>query len=163
MGTKGGEEKGETRITNTADLVLKADCPVLVIPENTRTFAIKNIALALGRNGIDDSFALGVLHDIARKFDAAIHILTISDEDSDAIIEDTNQRTLEYYFETLDYQYVFPKNVDIELGISDYVKEKSIDMLAILPRNHAKKSKPSEGSLTRLLTLHTQVPLLTID
>ncbi|MDN5217006.1 universal stress protein [Fulvivirgaceae bacterium BMA12] len=163
MGTKGAEEKDETAITNTAELVLKADCPVLVIPENTKTFAIKNIALALGKNSIDDSFALGVLHDIARTFDAAIHILTISDENSDTLVEDANQRTLEYYFETLDYQYAFPKNTDIEQGISDYVKEKSIDMLAILPRNHAKKSKPSEGRLTKLLTLHTEVPLLTID
>ena len=55
------------------------------------------------------------------------------------------------------------KNTDIEKGIFDYVREKNIDMLAILPRNHAKKSKPSEGRLTRLLTLHTEVPLLTID
>ena len=70
---------------------------------------------------------------------------------------------LEYYFETLDYQYAFPQSTDIEKGIFDYVKKNNIDMLAILPRNHAKKIKPSEGRLTELLTLHTELPLLTID
>ena len=77
--------------------------------------------------------------------------------------ENKNDSILEYYLETLHYHHVFPKNTDIEKGIFEYVKEKNIDMLAILPRNHAKKSKPSEGRLTRLLTLHTEVPLLTID
>ena len=163
MGTKGSPQEEDIAISRTSDLVLEADCAVLVVPENTNTFAVKNIALALGKNEIDDSFALGTLHDVARKFGAKVHILTISNEEGGMIAEDKNESILEYYLETLHYHYAFPKNTDIEKGIFDYVREKNIDMLAILPRNHAKKSKPSEGRLTRLLTLHTEVPLLTID
>lgn len=163
MGTKGSVEDEPVAISNTSELVLEADCAVLVVPERTDTFAVKNIALALGKNEIDDSFALGTLHDVARKFGAKVHILTISNEEGGIVTEDKNESILEYYLETLHYQYAFPKNTDIEEGIFEYVKEKDIDMLAILPRNHAKKSKPSEGRLTRLLTLHTEVPLLTID
>ena len=154
----------ESAVTTTSELVLKADCPVLVIPENARSLSIKRIALALGKNEIDDSFALGILHNIARSFGADVHVLTIdNDSAGDANVEDKNKRILEYYLETLDYNYAFPKNSDIEQGITDYVNEKKIDMLAILPRNHAKKSKPSEGRLTKLLTLHTDIPLLSID
>ncbi len=160
IGTKGAS--GEEVHTNTSRIVTEVDCPVLVIPQQNDGFALKNIALALGRNEIDDTFSLSVLHNIARKFGAKVHILTISREDDSNSI-DKNESVLEYYLETLDYQYSFPKNTDIEKGIFDYVKEKSIDMLAILPRNHAKKSKPSEGRLTKLLTLHTELPLLTID
>lgn len=163
MGTKGASEEGEPAISRTSELVLEADCAVLVVPENTGTFTVQNIALALGKNEIDDSFALGTLHDVARKFGAKVHILTINNEEGAMVTEDKNESILEYYLETLHYHHVFPKNTDIEKGIFDYVREKNIDMLAILPRNHAKKSKPSEGRLTRLLTLHTEVPLLTID
>lgn len=163
VGTKGSTEEEAAAATNTSRLVLEADCPVLVIPERDKTFAVKNIALALGKNDIDDSFALGVLHDIARKFDAGVHILTITNEEDEIVTEDKNETILEYYLETLDYQHAFPRNSDIEEGISAYIREKNIDMLAILPRNHAKKSKPSEGRLTKLLTMHTQVPLLAID
>ena len=160
VGTKGGHLDGGE--TNTSRLVLEADCPVLVIPEENTTFKINSIALALGKNEIDDTYSLGVLHDIARKFGAKIHILTINNDESDEI-EDKNESALEYYLETLDYQYSFPRNSDIEIGIFDYVKNKNIDLLAILPRNHAKKSTPSEGRLTELLTMHTEIPLLAID
>ena len=163
MGTKGAADGEVMGISNTSDLVLEADCAVLVVPENTSDFVVRNIALALGKNEIDDSFALGVLHDVARKFGAKVHILTINNEEGEMKTENKNDSILEYYLETLHYHHVFPKNTDIEKGIFEYVKEKNIDMLAILPRNHAKKSKPSEGRLTRLLTLHTEVPLLTID
>lgn len=163
IGTKGANPSEDATVTNTSRLVIEADCPVLVVPQFDRPFAVKNIALALGRNEIDDSFALSILHDIARKFDAGIHVLTIDNEKDSTLAKDKNDAILEYYLETLNFQHAFPKNADIEEGIAAYIKDNHIDMLAILPRNHAKKSNPSEGRLTRLLTLHTEVPLLAID
>jgi hypothetical protein len=77
--------------------------------------------------------------------------------------EDENEEVLEYYLDSLLYFHAFPQNSDIELGITNYVDQNDIDLLAIIPRNHAKQAKPSEGRLTKLLTLHTKVPLLTID
>ena len=71
--------------------------------------------------------------------------------------------TLEYYLETLDYRHAFPQNTDIEQGIANYIREHDINLLAILPRNHAQKTEPSEGRLTKLLTLRTEIPLLAID
>lgn len=156
-----GSDKIET--SKTSELVIEADCPVLVIPKKTDSFSIKNIALALDENDIDDSYVLGILHDIARSFDADIHVITISKEGNGVIKEDTNESILEYYLETLDYRHVFPKNSDIEKGIENYVNDKNIDMLVTLPRNHAKKSTPSKGRLTKLLALHTKVPLLALD
>lgn len=164
MGTKGSKEEEEVAVTNTSNLVRDADCPVLVVPVDCPPFSIKNVALALGKGEIDDSFTLGVLHNIARNFGAKVHILTIENEETNELKGvDKNDSILEYYLETLDYRHIFPKNSDVEKGINDYVKEKEIDLLAILPRNHSKKSKPSEGRLTKLLTLHAEIPILTID
>ena len=163
MGTKGSTEEESEASTLTADLVLEANCPVLVVPPKQQPFSIKNIALALGNQEIDNSLALGVLYDIARAFDARVHILSILKDDQEPVLNPKNQRVLEYYLETLDYHHAFPHNSDIEEGIAEYVMEKDINMLAILPRNHATKSDPSEGRLTKLLTMHAQIPLLTID
>jgi len=161
MGTGGAQQ--ENVDTNTSKLVLEADCPVLVIPNNLKRFSLKNIALALGETVIDNSDGLQVLHDIARGFDAKVHVLTIIKDGSGPVLKAENQQVLEYYLESLLYFHSFPKNTDIELGISEYIEQREIDMLAILPRNHTKSTKPSEGRLTQLLTLHTKVPLLTID
>ena len=158
----GGSLDDDTQ-TNASKLVLQADCPVLVVPENSENFSMKNIALALGQNPIDNSGGFQVLHDIARANNATVHILTIQRDGQTISIENKNQEVLEYYLESLLYFHAFPKNSDIEIGISDYIREKNIDMLAIIPRNHVKNAAPSEGRLTKLLTLHAEVPLLTID
>ena len=161
MGTHGSDD--EDNETNTSRLVLQADCPVLVIPTKIRSFKLKNIALALGENTIDNMGGLKALHDIARSFDATVHILTVNRNGGSPSVKEENQEILEYYLDSLLYFHAFPQNADIELGISEYIKEQSIDMLAILPRNHTKSTKPSEGRLTKLLTLHAEVPLLTVD
>lgn len=161
MGTAGSMDENEG--TNTSKLVLEVDCPVLVIPESAKAFAVKNIALALGEHPIDNSGGLQVLHDIARAFNSKVHVLTINRDGANSKMVSENQDILDYFLESLLYFHAFPQNSDIEKGISDYVTENDIDMLAILPRNHAQKTTPSEGRLTKLLTMHTQVPLLTID
>lgn len=163
MGTDGSdnETKADSR---TARLVLEADCPVLVIPAETPAFRVKQIALALDENDIDDESSLGVVHDFARWFGAKVHLLTInSSRGPSPAVDASTESTLEYYLQTLDYRHVFPENTDIVKGIEDYIRENDIDLLAILPRNHAQKTQPSEGRLTKLLALHSPIPLLAID
>ncbi|MEM6379986.1 MAG: universal stress protein [Bacteroidota bacterium] len=161
MGTKGAIDGNE--VTNTARLVLDVDAPVLVIPESSNSYNIKNIALALDSKSIDDSSALNALHAIARSHDARIHVLTINNEDEPLKEDSSTEGVLDYYLETLDFHHSFPKNVDIEKGIEKYVQKHHIDMLAILPRTHSTKMPPSEGRLTKLLTMHSKIPLLALD
>ena len=161
MGTKGSIQESE--VTNTSKFVLDVDAPVLVVPETVPSFEFKNIALALGKEAIDDSLALNALHAIARQHGAKIHVLTISDDNEPLKEDETTEGVLEYYLETLDFHHAFPKNTDIEEGIAEYIKQHHIDLLAILPRNHAKKTKPSEGRLTELLTMHSKIPVLALD
>ena len=164
MGTDGSDEEEDQADSRTARLVLEADCPVLVVPPEAQDFRMKQIALALDQNDIDDERSLGVVHDLARWFGAKIHLLTIRPKSGLSPGRDQEiESLLEYYLETLDYRHAFPESIDIEQGITDYVREHNIDLLAILPHNHAQKTRPSEGRLTKLLTLHTQIPLLTID
>jgi len=164
MGTL-GDVSIEAHITNTAKLVLEADCPVITVPYGSELDVPKEIALVLGKEEIENPQVLGLLLHIARTFNAKVHVLTIYKEsiyEENAIVE-TNENTLEYYLEHFYEEHCFEKNQDIEKGIMDYLEEKNIDLLAILPRNHAQKTKPSEGRLTKLLTLHSTVPVLTLD
>ncbi len=162
MGTSGAP--GEEMQSNTIDLLKAADCSVLVVPEKNKGFVLKNIALAIDKQEIDDPTSLGILHDFARWYNAKVHLLTIDqDVEPHEIILGENERTLEYYMGNLDYSRSFPRNTDIEQGLNDYVRDKSIDVLAILPKHHAKKTPPSEGKLTKILAGHSDVPLLIID
>lgn len=165
MGTAGNKQ-GKEDHSNTSDLVLKADCPVIVIPGPYEEFVISKIALILGPGQIEDATMLGILLDFSRRFNAQVHVLTIykKEEDvKDTPEEEYNEQMLEYYLDTFYVTHAYKESQDLEVGIFDYVEEKEINVLAILPGNHSKKHKPSEGRLTKLLTLKTRIPLLTID
>ncbi|MEN1785137.1 MAG: universal stress protein [Bacteroidota bacterium] len=164
MGTMGDQSIAEHR-TNTSKLVLEADCPIITVPFGTDIAMPKHIALVLGKEEIEHPDIIELLLQIARTFNAKVHVLTIYKESiyEEKVVVDANEDTLAYYLEHFYAEHVFKKNEDIEEGILDYIKEKDIDLLTILPRNHAQKTKPSEGRLTELLTLHASVPVLTLD
>lgn len=162
IGTSGQADQNQS--SNTASLVAYVDCPVWVIPENAKNFQLNNIALALDEKELDNASDLGLFHDIAKWYNAKVHLLKVDPEDSNR--EKLNLRkeyTLAYYLDNLDYHYSFPKNSNIEEGINDYIYKNNIDALAIIPRLHAKNSTPSKGALTKALVSHSKFPILVID
>ncbi|MDT0687409.1 universal stress protein [Autumnicola psychrophila] len=166
MGTKGAEI-GEVGIaTRTSKFVKEANLPVLVIPEKARNFQLKKIILTLGREKIADKDALYTLLDVSRRFGAEVHILTINkDKTSIGYSEEdeSNENTLQYFLEMFYSHRSFLENEDIEKGIMEYLDTHEADMLAIMPNTHLENGNASEGELTRILTLHTQTPLLVLD
>ena len=164
MGTL-GDSSVEAYATHASTLVLHADCPVITVPFKTSTDVPKEIALVLGKEEIERPEVLALLLHIVRSFNARVHVLTIYKESiyAERAIVEGNEASLEYYLEHFYEEHTFEKNEDIEQGILNYIEEKGIDLLTILPRNHARKTKPSEGRLTKLLTLHSSVPVLTLD
>ncbi|NER15890.1 universal stress protein [Spongiivirga citrea] len=163
MGTKGTSDS-DTAESNTSKLVLAADCPVIVVPKHIKTNSISKIALAIGAEPIDEPSSLNVLLDVSRRFGAQVHVLSIDNDSTNfSAIDEKTENTLEYYLESFYTKHAFPESSDILQGIFDYVNKNQIDLLAILPRNHIKKGEASKGKLTKLLTLHSQVPVLAID
>jgi len=163
MGTSGDEDEEES---NTSHLVLKADCPVLVIPKVYSEFKMKNVVLVLGTNEIEDNKTLATLLDVARRFNAKVHVITIKNKPMEygySEIDEKNESKIQYYLENFYSEHTFIENPDIVEGIMDYSKHHDIDAIVILPRNHSTKSAPSEGQLTEILTLKSEIPVLAID
>ena len=163
-GKSGGPKIDEEGNTNTQELVRNADCPVLVVPKSIDTFEINIITLALDKSTIEDPEVLSTLLVIARRHEAEIHVLTIFEEgDQSYLREHENENILKYYFENF---YTHSSSIvsnSIAQSIVDYDHKNSIDLLAILPHNHAKNRPPSKGRLTQFLTKRTDIPLLIID
>ncbi|MEM9868404.1 MAG: universal stress protein [Bacteroidota bacterium] len=164
MGTMGDKTTDEA-ITHTSKLVLEANCPVLSVPYGCEIAQPKQIALLVGKEEIEDKEVLQMLLTIARTFDTKVHVLTIYKESvyAEEAMVDRTEHLLEYYLEHFYMEHSFNKNEDIEQGILNYINAKNIDVLAILPRNHSVAGTPSEGRLTKLLTLHSEIPVLTLD
>lgn len=166
MGTLGTLGAKDDDTTNTSTLVLEANCPVLAVPYSFENNKIQNIGLVLGKEEIEDTQVLGKLLEVARKFNAKVHVITIENKPGTygySKVDEKNENAIQYYLESFYSEHVFIKNPDIVKGILTYATEKNIDMIAILPRNHSSNSQSSEGELTHMLTLHSQIPVLAID
>lgn len=166
MGTSEVQENEVKLISNTSKFVEKIDCPVLVVPETFDEFRIKNIALVLGKEEIDDREALKTLLEVSRKFNAKVHVLTIKNTAETygySKADQTNENLLEYYLEHFYSEHTFIENSDVVKGILSHAMKNDMDLIAILPRNHAKRSSPSEGRLTEMLTLNSKIPILAIE
>ncbi|NNE77919.1 MAG: universal stress protein [Pricia sp.] len=166
MGTFGTLGIEDEEPTNTSKLVLEVDCSVLVVPYGLEKFRMKHIALVLGKEEIDDTKVLGTLLNVARKFNAKVHVITIENKPESygySEADEKNENTMQYYLENFYFEHVFIENPDVVEGIMNYASDKEIDLITILPRNHTKNSEPSEGQLTQILTLHSEVPVLAID
>lgn len=161
IGTSGSDD-GEN--TNTAELIRRADCSVIVVPKSNKKFRLKRIAVSLDKEKIDDAQVLNFLLDTTRKFASKVYAVTVLDEETNySDVDESNEKLLQYYLEKFYSHHSFLKSSDIEKGIFKYTKDNKIDLLTILPRHHSRKHTPSEGKLVNALVKHAQVPLLILD
>lgn len=166
MGTFGAFDDEDSKPTNTSNLVREVNRPVLVVPYSVEEFKMKNIALVLGKEEIEDTKALDTLLRVARRFNAQVHVLTIQNKPGVygySEIDEKNENAIQYYLENFYADRMFIENPDVVEGILNYAVDKNIDAITILPRNHSKNSTPSKGLLTHELTLHSKVPILAIN
>ncbi len=164
MGTYGNN--GTSFDTNTSKIIERAGCSVLAIPYKTSFSKIKRVAFACDFRHIKDSTALMKFWFIALKMKAEIKIVFVN-SDRKKVSEFWNEeveRTLEFFFDNFTHDYDIVEGEDIEQAIHNYVHDKNIDLLGILPRNHNKNNlRESTGQLTKLLSTHASIPILALD
>lgn len=152
--------------TNASQLALDVQCPVFVIPKGIREFKAERIGLLVGSDPIHNKKLLERLLLVARSFKAKVAVLTVKDIDDKYGYrpeDEANDTTIAYYLEDFYSHHAFIEGDDLGEAIFEYTTSHSIDLIAILPRNHAKNIEPSEGRLTRHLCEHSKTPLLVID
>ncbi|TRZ41795.1 universal stress protein [Robertkochia solimangrovi] len=152
--------------TKTSEFVLAAKCPVLVIPKGYHEFHLERISLVIGKDEIHNYKLLGVLLDVARRFNAHVDVITVKNDEGNygyTPTDEKNENNIEYYLENFYSHHSFIEDPDILHGIFNYVDKNKVDLIAMLPRNHAEGPVHSEGKLTRELSQTTEVPLLAID
>jgi nucleotide-binding universal stress UspA family protein len=153
--------------THTWDVIKKSGVPVLSIPKDGVYHGIKNIAFALmEREG--EIPALNFLVQLAKPFDSeitAVHITSyaLSKEfEADMFIKFRKQVTDKIHYEKLNLHLEY--NEDIIQGLEDFCTRTKPDWLVMSPEKSSLFEKifiPLQ-SLTKKMSFHTHVPLLSI-
>lgn len=140
-------------------LVKITECPVMLVPENYKDTKIKRIAYANDFYDIKNSAALKPLMNLAMLMKAKVYLLHIN---RDNRTNDNAESSLEYYLDYIDHEYVCITSDDVEQAIMSFIKEKDIDILTVLLRDHGSNQLESEGRLVKNIVTHSNVPVLNL-
>lgn len=164
MGTKGaGGLKAAFIGSNAAAVIEKSPVPVIAVPEKASFERIKNILYATDYR-VTDTYALKSLVKIAKMFNAKIEVVHISDGEyvkqgeQELLNEFIKKTGSKVKYKKMTYHLLYSGSVEKKL--EEYVKKKSINLLAMSthPRNFI--DKLFGKSVTKKMVYHTKVPLL---
>lgn len=162
MGTKGASGIEEIVMGTVAHAVIQAsDIPVLVIPQGGTYKRNQHMALASDLKDLDVNI-LEPLKLFQRTFGGHISIVHI-DEEQTIKSEDINQaKKLDRYFKNFQHNYQYLVSDNTSATLEEYIKNKEIDLLAVIPRKHSFFERIFKKSESKELIYHTDIPLLAI-
>lgn len=165
MGTRANSRFSSGVIgSTTSDLMAKAKCPVLALPEGVRfDSGIKKMTYATDYKQNDIS-SIKKLVEIAAVFNAQINVLHISGDEIDA--EDEVKLMSEFMskvnssvnYNNLSFQIMHGNNVGEKL--EQYIDEGSTDMLVMATHYRSFMDRLFGRSITKEVVLETTIPLL---
>ena len=164
MGTKGESGfKSQILGSNASNIMDKATCPVLVVPEKAEINRTGRILYATDYLASDVE-SLAQLVVIAKALKASIEVLHISDRDyseeaENYFMEEFEQRVRKkIVYKKLNFHLLTGKSFEKEL--ENYVKEAQPEILAMSAQHRGLFDKLFRKSHTQYAAYHTNIPLL---
>lgn len=165
MGMHGSGELAEKLIgSTTTSLIRKSSCPVLAIDRKVKFKLIKKIALACDYEAIANTKIFDPLKEIVRLFKSHVNVINITpvDEKLPTVSKAIAGIKLEHALEDVNHTFWFAKNENVVNGINDFVREKKMDMVVMIPRKHSLLKSIFNEPETKRIAFHTKVPLLAL-
>jgi len=137
MGTKGASGLKEATIgSKTGEVITRVKCPVLVIPEKADFKQLKSIVFPTDFNSFFKNKILLTLAEVMALGNATLHVLHLQSGKRKLTTAQLENKTfLEDFLEFKPHQFHFLPDQDIEDGLTDFVEERNIDMIAMVAKN----------------------------
>lgn len=136
MGTKGGNNyKKLFSGSNTREVIRKAKCPIIAIPEKAPFRTPKNILFIPDPTQSTDKKSLGTLLEIAQKFDSKVNVLNLVNQKNGQIAK---QHRIDLKKQLGDFFQAFHLLTEnrIEEGLDDYLAKNEVDLLVLQGKNN---------------------------
>ena len=164
MSSAGRGHKSDKILGSIALKIMEhAPIPVLTIPENIEYAKIRNVLYITDFDESDIS-ALENLVEILKPFKVKTHCLHVEHSNKD-LIDNMLMDYLKEHFEekfkdgTMFFEIVQDK--DVLKAVEEYIKDKEINLIALLHHKRGLLSKLFHPSITKKVFYHTSSPLLT--
>ena len=162
MGIKGASPAEEVLIgSNTTAVISAFSTPVLAIPDNYEFGPPKNIVFATDLTSEAEVSQLGRLAAFAKDWDSTVTLLNVQKKGHrlDAL-EEYHVNRLDKIFEGVDKKYHFIEDSDVIKGITKYIDENEVDLIAMVNRQLRYLSRLFSRSMSKAIAKHSSIPIL---
>jgi|GEM_PF-5720851 len=159
LGISGSNILKEMIVGNTAaDIVANTQIPTLLIPEHIEFTLPKKVAIAADLTGMDNCKSISKMMDIVNLFGSELVVVNVCNPDSCDI--DFKEQFRKKF--NREFEYYCIENKDIIKGITKYVDENSVDMLAIVDSKEDTVYKLYSENVSKKLTTMAKYPFIVI-
>ena len=156
MGTTGAHRLAD-KIFGTISLEVsrKAQCPVFLIPDNSKYISFKNIVYACDFEGVKAEILEKIVN-FARRFDAQVHFIHVSQDDKSIDIG-TSIKQMSF---PITYSTKTIQADSVSEGLNNYVEENNIELVIAATKKRSYWEQIFHSSITKKMAINSQVPLL---
>lgn len=149
--------------STTTSLIENKHCPVLIVREHSEFKAIQKIALAYDEAMEMNPLVEQRLNMIVDIFKPHICFLRVVPNTDKVNVPDTIE-SINYHAALVNTSYSFhmEKNDDVTEGIKNFVKENSVDLVVMMPREHTFFHRLFNQPKTRSMAFHGNQIMMTI-
>jgi len=150
--------------SNTLEMAKESACPVLIVPPDATYRKIKNVVLASDFKEVDTTIPVAPLKATLDLFKPSLHIVNV---DSEHYVELTDEykaerAKLETMLKNYAPEFYFIRQYDFFDAISQFVEDRNIDLIVIVPKDRSFLSGLFKTSHTKKLAYHSHVPIVAI-
>ena len=147
----------------TTEVLRRASCPVLIVPQKAKFKEIKSISLACNDAKMINEHVKTTIQNSLKTFNSNLHLIGIAknlkDEELSLLIECEKARNI---LGNANFPTTIKECPNVADGIIESAKSVGSDMVILLPGKHGFIERLFGEIHTRHLALHTDLPLLVI-
>lgn len=165
MGIKGKSSLSQVFTgSDVLKMVENKFCPVMIIPPNAQYSEIKNVLLTTDLKNVVSTTPSAPIKRILCDFHAKLHIMNVN---SDHYIElseanAAEQDKLREMFSEFDPEFYFLRLYDVDAAINEFAKDKHIDLIITVHKQHTMVHKFFNLGHTKRLAYESTVPVMTV-
>ncbi|THU40079.1 universal stress protein [Niastella caeni] len=150
--------------SNTLDMAKEGVCPVLIIPPDAKYRKIKNVVLASDFKEVDTTIPVAPLKATLDLFKPALHIVNVDSEHYVQLTDEfkVEKAKLELMLKDYSPEFYFIRQYDFFDAISQFVDDRNIDLIVIVPKDRSFVSGLFKTSHTKKLAYHSHIPIVAI-
>jgi nucleotide-binding universal stress UspA family protein len=150
--------------SNTLKMVETKACPVLIVPDHASFTKMENVMLTSDFKDTVNSTPSGPIKEFLSIYKPKLHVVNVDKDHYISLTEayEHEKQELRKMLEEYNPEFYFMRLYDVDEALTLFAKDRDIDLVMAVRRNHNFMEKLFKTSRTKQLTFHNKLPILVL-